>query len=247
MPFKRVHYPSTLNPNQPALDWVGGFDRKTISVVAIAAVLFLAADVLPQEQMMKVKGGHKLGESAEQFFAEGHEKETLDACASGKFRSIISKLSRLVLKQYCSQLTDARQQATSGKRTEYTGDGDPTEMRTDTFTFDKDRLVKVELVFAAPSAEANYRGQTFAQIFAGMKQAYGPPTSEHTEQKQDTYGVPYLAHRELWESPQAVILITERVPRQPENNGSTTLTAFTRAEYDRSMTSNVPRIANPLQ
>jgi hypothetical protein len=219
---------------------------KRISVVAITGVLFLAADVLPQEQM-KVKGGHELGESAEQFFAEGHEKEALDACPTGNFKSIINKLSRPALKQYCSQLTDARQQATSGKRTEYKGDGDPTEMRTDIFTFEKDRLVKVELLFAAPSAQVNYRGQTFAQIFAGMKQAYGPPTSEHTEQGQDTYGVPYLAHRELWESPQAVILITEQVAQQPENNGSTTLTAFTRAEYDRSMTSGVPRIANPLQ
>lgn len=243
MPFKRAHHLSALSPNQRALDWGGGFDRKTIFVVAIVAVLFLAADVLPQEQLMKVKGGHELGESAEQFFAEGHEKEALDACANGKFKSVVSKLTRTAFKQYCSQLTDARQQAISGKRTEYKGDGDPTELRTDNFTFDKDRLVKVELLFAAPSAEANYRGQTFAQIFAGMKQAYGPPTSEHTEQRQDTYGALYLTHRELWESPQAVILITEQVPRQPENDGSTTLTAFTRAEYDRSMTSGV----NPLQ
>lgn len=184
---------------------------------------------------MKVKGGHELGESAEQFFAEGHEKEALDACATGNFKSI-DKPSRRVLKQYCSQLIDARQQAISGKRTEYKGDGDSTDMRTDTFTFEQDRLVKVQLLFAAPSAEENYRGQTFAQIFAGMKQAYGPPTSEHTEQVQDAFGVPYLAHRELWESPQAVLLITEQVARWPEDHGSTALTAFTRAEYDRNMT-----------
>jgi hypothetical protein len=214
-------------------------------LVAVASLLFLAPDVVPQE-MMKVKGGHELGESAEQFFTEGHEKEGLDACATGNFKSI-DKPSRHVLKQYCSQLNDARQQATSGKRTEYKGDGDPSEMRTDTFTFDKDRLVKVELIFAIGGAEANYRGQSFAHIFAGMKQAYGPPTSEHTEQVHDTYGAPYLAHRELWESLQAVILITEQAARQPENNGSTTLTAFTRAEYERSMTSGPPRIANPLQ
>jgi hypothetical protein len=220
------------------------FVGNRVSLVAIAALL-LAADVLPQEQMMKVKGGHELGESADQFFAEGHEKAALEACATGNFKSI-DKPSRHILKQYCSQLTDARQQATSGKRTEYKGDGDPSEMRTDTFTFDEDRLVKVELIFAA-GTEANYRGQTFAHIFAGMKQAYGPPTSEQTEEVLDAYGVPYLAHRELWESPQAVILITEQVTRQLENNRSTTLTAFTRAEYDRSMTSGVPRVANPLQ
>ena len=212
---------------------------KRVSLVTVVVVLFLAADVLPQAQMMKVKGGHELGESAEQFFAEGHEKEALDACATGNFKSI-DKPSRHALKQYCTQLTDARQQATSGKRTEYKGDGDPSKMRTDTSTFDKDRLVKVELIFA--TAE----GQTFAQIFAGMKQAYGPPTSEHTEEVQDIYGVPYLTHREVWESPQAVIMITEQVARRLENNRSTTLTAFTRAEYDLNMT-GVPRIANPLQ
>ncbi|MGA8873380.1 MAG: hypothetical protein WB460_19700 [Candidatus Acidiferrales bacterium] len=217
-----------------------------ISVVAIAGVLFLATGVLPQEQMMKVKGGHELGESAEQFFAEGHEKEALDACATGNFKSI-DKPSRRILKQYCSQLTDARQQAISGKRTEYKGDGDSTDMRTDTFTFEQDRLIKVQLLFAAPSAEENYRGQTFAQIFAGMKQAYGPPTSEHTEQVQDAFGVPYLTHRELWESPQAVLLITEQVARWPEDHGSTALTAFTRAEYDRNMTSGVQRNPSPLR
>jgi hypothetical protein len=218
---------------------------KRISVVAIAGVLFLAGDALSQEQVLKVKGGHELGESAEQFFAEGHEKEALDACATVKSRRV-DKGSRRVLQQYCSQLTGIRQQAISGQRTEYQDDGDSTEMRTDTFTFDQDRLVKVELLFAAPSAGTNYRGETFAYIFAGMKQAYGPPTSEHTEQVQDTYGVPFLAHRELWESPQAVMLITEQAPRQPENNGSTRLTAFTRAEYDHTMKSGVPRIPNPI-
>lgn len=213
-----------------------------ISVVAMAGLLFLAAGVLSQDQMLKVKG-HELGESSEQFFTEGHEKQALDACATGDFKSI-DKPSRRVLKQYCSQLTDARQQAISGKRTEYKGDGDPDEIRTDTFTFDQGRLVKVRLLFAAPSAEENYRGQTFAQIFAEMKQAYGPPTSENTEQVQDGFGVSSLAHRELWKLPQAVILITEQAARWPEH-GSTTLTAFTEAEYDRSMASGIQR--NPLR
>lgn len=216
-----------------------------ISAVAIAGVLFLASSVLPQEQRLKVKD-HELGESAEQFFAEGHEKKALDACTTKNFKSI-EKTSRRVLKQYCSQLTDARQQAISGKRTEYKGDGDPTEMRTDTFTFDQDHLVKVQLLFATPSAEENYRGQTFAQIFAGMKQAYGPPTSEHAEEVQDAFGVSHLAHHELWELPQGVIVISEQVARWPEDNGSTALTAFTRAEYDHSMTSGGQRNPNPLR
>jgi hypothetical protein len=216
-----------------------------ISVIVIAGVLFLATGVLPQEQMLRVKG-HQLGESAELFFAEGHEKEALGACATGSFKSI-DKPSRRVLKQYCSQLTDARARATSGKRTEYKGDGDPTELRTDTFTFDQDHLVKVELVFATPTAEENYRGQTFAQIFAGMKQAYGPPKREDTRQVQDAFGVEYVAHRELWESPEAVILITEQIARRPGDSGSTVLSAFTRAEYDHTMTSGAQQTPNPLR
>ena len=71
-------------------------------------------------------------------------------------------------------------------------------MRTDTFTLEQDRLVKVQLLFAAPSAEENYRGQTFAQIFAGMKTGHGLPTSEHTEQVQNASACHILAHRELW-------------------------------------------------
>jgi hypothetical protein len=215
-----------------------------ISVVAVAAVLFLASVVLSQEQTLTIKG-HELGEPAEQFFSEGHEKEALGACATGNFKSI-DKPSRRVLKQYCLQLTGARQQAISGKRTEYKGDGDPTEMRTDTFTFDRDHLVKVALVFAVPSAEENYRGQTFAQIFAGVKQAYGPPTSEHTDQVHDAFGVPHMMHRELWDLPQAVIVITEQPERWPDH-GSTELTASTHAEYDRSVTSGVQQNPNPLQ
>jgi hypothetical protein len=128
----------------------------------------------------------------------------------------------------------------TGKRSEYKG-GDVSEMRTDTFTFDKDQLAKIELLFSAPSAEMNYRGQSFEQIFTGIKQAYGPPTSETTERVRDNLmGVQYLAHRELWEAPQAVILIKE----QPGPDGSTTLVAFTREEYDRTMAA---KAANPLQ
>ena len=75
-------------------------------------------------------------------------------------------------------------------------------MRTDTFTFDGGHLVKVELLYSAPSAEFNYRGHAFEEILAGARQAYGPPTTETTEPTQDIYGVPYVAHRELWVAPQ---------------------------------------------
>jgi hypothetical protein len=205
-------------------------------------VLSLPSGVFAQDQPMKVKGGHELGETAEQFFAEGHEKEVLSACMAGDFKSV-NKSSRRQLKQFCSEFGEERRQAMSGKRSEYKTGGDPSEMRADTFTFDGGCLVKVELVFSAPSAEFNYRGQRFEEIFAGVKQAYGPPTSENATPVKDTYGVGYVAHRETWVTPQAAILIDEK----PGAGGSTTLLAFTRAEYDRTMPGGSPKAANPLQ
>ena len=47
------------------------------------AVLSVASGVSSQELPMKVKGGHQLGETAEQFFAEGREKDVLSACMTG--------------------------------------------------------------------------------------------------------------------------------------------------------------------
>ncbi|MGD1211098.1 MAG: hypothetical protein ABR973_07060 [Candidatus Acidiferrales bacterium] len=216
--------------------------RKEIIGLLTLAVLSLANGVLAQELPMKVKGGHQLGETAEQFFAEGHEKEVLGACAAGDFKSV-NRSNKRDAKKYCGELTEARRQAMSGKRGEYQSGGDPSEMRTDTFTFDGGHLVRVALLFSAPSIESNYRGQSFDEIFAGIKQAYGPPTSETTKPVQDVYGVQYVAHRELWVAPHAAVLITE----QPGPGGSVTLVAFTRAEYDRTMAAGAPKPANPLE
>lgn len=216
--------------------------RKEMVGLLIFAMLSLSGDVLAQELPMKVKGGHQLGESAEQFFAEGHEKEALAACAKGDFKSVNSSGKR-VAKKYCSELANTRQLAISGKRGEYHSDGDLSELRTDTFTFDDGHLVKVELHYSSPSAESNYSGHSFKEIFAGVKQAYGPPTSENTKPMADFFGVQYLAHRELWVAPHAVILITE----QPGRAGSTTLVAFTRVEYDRMTAAGAPKPANPLE
>lgn len=211
-------------------------------IIGLITPLSLATGLLAQELMMKVKGGHQLGETAEQFFAEGYEKAALSACAAGDFKGV-NKSNKRELKKYCAELADKRQQAISGKRYDYKGSGDLSEMRIDTFTFADGRLVKVELLFSTPSAEVNYRGQSFEQIFAGIEQAYGPPTSETTQPVRNAYGVEYVAHREFWIAPQTAILITE----QPGEGGSTTLVAFTRAEYDRTMAAGVPKPANPLQ
>lgn len=205
-------------------------------------VLSIPSSVLPQEQPLKVKGGHELGETAEQFFAEGRERDVLSACAQGDFKSV-NKSSRRQLKQFCSEFAGERLQAMSGNRSEYKTGGDPSEMRADTFTFDGGRLVKVELVFSAPSAEFNYRGQRFEEILAGVKQTYGSPTSENTAPVKDAYGVEYVAHRETWVTPHTAILIAE----QPGPGGSTTVLAFTRSEYDNMIAAGTPKAPNPLR
>jgi hypothetical protein len=215
--------------------------KEIIGLLAFV-VLSIPSSVLSQEQPLKVKGGHELGETAEQFFAEGRERDVLSACAQGDFKSV-NKSSRRQLKQFCSEFGGERLQAMSGKRSEYKTGGDPSEMRADTFTFDGARLVKVELVFSAPSAEFNYRGQRFEEIFAGVKQTYGSPTSENTTPVKDAYGVEYVAHRETWVTPHAAILIVE----QPRPGGSTTVLAFTRSEYDSMIAAGTPKAANPLQ
>jgi hypothetical protein len=216
--------------------------RKESIGLFILAMLVLATGVLAQDMPMKVKGGHQLGETAEQFFAEGQEKEALGACATGNFKGL-DKSIRHEVKKDCDKLAETRQLAMGSKREDYQSGGDPSEMRTDTFTFDGGRLVKVELVYSIPSAAFNYRGHSFEDIFAGAKLAYGPPTSESTKPSHDPFGVPYHAHRELWVAPHAAILITE----QPGRGGSTTLVAFTRAEYDRTIAAGEPKTANPLE
>jgi hypothetical protein len=215
--------------------------KEMIGMLTLAALL-AASGVRAQELPMKVKGGHELGETAEQFFAEGHEKEVLSACASGDFKSL-KKTTKRLARQYCSDLTDTREQAAGGKRVEYKPAGDPTEYRTDTFTFDGGHLVKVELIYAAPSPEANYKGKSFADIFAGVKEAYGPATGESAEPTQSVYGQQYIAHREIWLAPHAAVVIIEK----PGEDGSTTLIACTRAEYDRALAPGAAKPANPIQ
>lgn len=219
--------------------------RTTFGVlVALSAFLLtcqISAQALPQDGPLKVKGGHVLGETAEQFFAEGYEKEAIAACKTGDFKSMALPNKR-ALKDYCRDLTDARQAALTGMRSEYTGGGDTAELRADTYTFDGGHLIKMVLVFTAPSAESNFRGQSFEKVFAGTKLAYGAPTKEAAEHVQDSYGVPYVAHHELWLTPQSAIVITEK----PGPGGSTTVSAFTRAEYDRA-TSDAAQNPNPLQ
>jgi hypothetical protein len=216
--------------------------KRQLTGVFVLALLMLARCVsAAQEEPMKVKGGHQLGETAEQFFAEGDEKQVLSACSARDFKKL-NKTVQHHARQYCDDIAETRKQAIDGMRKDYHS-GDLTEVRKDTFTFDGGHLVKVELVYSIPSAEFNYRGLSFAEIFGGVKQAYGPPTSESTKPVQDSYGVPYVTHREVWIAAHSAILITE----QPGSGGSTTLAAFTREEYEHSMAGGEPKPANPLQ
>src|SRR5579872_3928109 len=73
---------------------------KEIVVPLTFVVLLLPRGVFAQDQPMKVKGNHELGETVEQFFAEGQEKEVLTACMAGDFKSV-NKSSR---RQLCQTL-----------------------------------------------------------------------------------------------------------------------------------------------
>jgi hypothetical protein len=222
------------------MEWRGKeMKRELVGLFLIAG---LAGGARAQDLPMKVKGGHELGETAEQFFGEGSEKAALDACAAGNFKSL-KKATKRLAKEYCAELTATRDKATSGKYTEYKAAGDPAEFRTDTFTFEGGHLAKVELIYTAPTPEVNYKGKSFGDIFAGVKQAYGPPTSESAEPTQSVYGQQYVAHHEIWVAPNVAIVITEK----PGAEGTTTLVACTRAEYDRTMAPGAVKAANPLQ
>src|SRR5579863_4727767 len=157
--------------------------RQLVGSVALILPMLVGSS-FGQTLPMKVKGGHQLGETAEQFFGEGREKDLLSACAAKDFKSV-TEVDKRLAKQYCAELADARQKAVGGKRCVYQTAGDSTELRTDTFTFTDGHLVNVQLIYTAPSAEFNNRGQTFDQIFAGVKQAYGAATTEGTNQARN--------------------------------------------------------------
>lgn len=216
--------------------------KKQIIAVFALAVLSLPAGLLAQEEPLNVKGGHQLGETAEQFFSEGREKDAMTACSPNALKGLDRSTKRKA-KEICEDLTDKRQEAISGKHTELKPARDAKEQREDTFTFEGGHLVKVELIYTAPNVQNNSTGRTYGEIATTMKQSYGPVTTESNEQTQDAYGVQYVTHREMWLTSHSVILLTE----QPGQHATTTLVALTRAEYDRTMDGFKPKITNPLQ
>jgi hypothetical protein len=215
--------------------------RVGIAIPALLVAQFVAPRLAAQQQPIKVKGGHELGETAEQFFSEGREKDVLAACAAGNFKAV-GKSTRKESKLFCAMIMDIRHRATSGSHVDYESGGDPAEVREDTFTFDGGHLAKVQLQYGVPGPESNYRGLTFEQILAGVKQDYGPPSRESSDQVRNVYGVNFTTHTDLWLRPDAALLITQQIA----SPASTTLTAFTRAEYEQSLGPNA-RAPDPLK
>jgi hypothetical protein len=213
----------------------------TFLFTAVAtAGIFAASAASAQDVPMKVKGGHELGETSDQFFTEGHEKEIFGLCAANDFKGL-KKATKHLAKVYCDELSDTRKKAADGKRTEYKipGEDDDDALRRQTFTFDHARLVKVELDFMEPTAETNYKGKSYKDVFAGVKEAYGPPTSEKTETIQNAYSLQYELHKDWWVAPHAAVLVEEK----PAPEAAVVVTAYTREEYDRE----THKSTNPLE
>jgi hypothetical protein len=215
-------------------------------ILFFVGVLLCATSASPQEQPRELRGGgHLLGESAEQFFSEGFVGDVLRACQAKDWKTVSSKVghvSKSLAKDYCANEELARQQATAGTRLQHNGRGDEETMRTDTFTFEGGHLVKINMVYLASTANIEgYHPKYFPELFAGLQEAYGPPSKSSSETVQNAYGVKFEAHRALWLSNQNVIRIIE----QPGSEGRTEIIAETAAEYNRE--AQAPKVENPLQ
>ena len=214
--------------------------------IIFAVVLTLCASASPQEQPRELRGGgHLLGETAEQFFSEGFVGDVLRACQLKDWKTVsgeVGHVSKSMAKDYCAQEALARQQTMAGTRLQYTGRGDEETMRSDTFTFDSGHLVKINMVYLASTANVEgYHPKSFGELFAGLREAYGPPSNSSSEPVLNAYGVKFDAHRAEWSSNQNVITIIE----QPGADGRTEIIAETATEHDRA--AHAPKAENPLQ
>ena len=216
------------------------------TIISVIGCLMLCASVFPQDQPRELRGdGHLLGETAEQFFSEGFVGDMLRACQVSDWKSVSKKTghtSKTKAKDYCAKEKLAKQQATSGTRLEYNGRGDEEMMRADTFTFDSGHLVKIKMAYIAPVANLEgYHPKSYGELFAGLQEAYGPPSKSYTEPILNAYGVKYEAPRAVWMGNHEIISIVE----QPGENGQTKIIAETLAEYNRS--AQTPKTPNPLR
>lgn len=215
----------------------------------VIGCLMFCAQAAAQEQLRELRGGgHLLGESVGQFYSEGYVGDVLRACQAADWKTVsnLSKTadpsSKKKAKDICDLETLAKQQATSGARLKYKGSGDKETKRADEFTFDGGHLVKIDMIYRASTSDfEGYHPKSFAELFAGLTDAYGAPTKTYTESVLNTYGVKYDARRAEWMGSNNVIIITE----QPGGNGWTQIVAETLAEYNRA--ARTPNSVNPLQ
>lgn len=225
--------------------------RETMSnsVIRVIGYLMLCSSVLSQEQARDLKGdGHLLGETAAQFFSEGHVGDLDLACQEKNWKSVKQLFknpdyaSKTNAKDICAKEKLAKQQAISGTRLEYDGPGDDKAMRADTFTFDGGHLVKIDMVYAAPMAKVEgFHPKSFGELFAGLQEAYGPPSKSYSEPWLDPIGLKYDAHHAVWMRPQDVISINE----EPGADGRTGIVAETLSEHNRA--AHAPKSQNPLE
>lgn len=187
---------------------------------------------------------HVLGESAKQFFSEGHEGDALRACASGDFKSV-NQPNKKAGKEYCTKLSDSRQSLTVNGNGKYKADASGDSNKTITYIFLAGKFVAAEITFISPDPTNSYHGKSFDEIIAGLRGAYGPPASETTASLQGTYGAPYQARRELWLGDAYAIEAAEQ-PTQSGATGWTSVNVSTRELYDKLKANGGPKPANPL-
>jgi hypothetical protein len=218
------------------------------TITSVLGVLMLCSSGPQQERPRELKGGgHLLGETAEHFFSQGAVGRLLRACEAADWKAV-KQLAKAVdpdskpnARDICAKAVLAKKQATSGVRQEYVG-GDDQTMRRDTFTLEGGYLVKIDMVFNAPSTDVGgYHPKYFGELFKGLQEAYGEPSKSYSEPVFDVYGAKYDAHRAEWMGKQDVIAIIE----QPGRDGRTEIVVETLAERNRA--TNAPKTVNPLQ
>ncbi len=184
---------------------------------------------------------HLLGETADQFFSEAHEGAMLSACARGDFAKVDRSIKKAA-KESCAWLSSARQRMVSDETGKYVGEVNADPTKTTTFVFAAGKFVAAEILFMAPDLSNNYHGKSLAEISTGLKESYGPPTSETIVPYQNAYGVPYDRHQKLWLAESYAIQLDE----QPGSHGWTSVNLSTREWYDKQKAAAAKPPPNPL-
>ena len=184
---------------------------------------------------------HLLGETAERFFSEAHEGAMLSACARGDFAKVDRSIKKAA-RESCAWLSSVRQRMIGDETGKYAGQANAGNTKTTTYVFVAGKFVAAEVLFMAPDLSNNYHGKSLAEISNGLKESYGPPTSETVVPYQNAYGVPYERHQILWLAESYAIQLDE----QPGSHGWTSVNLSTREWYDKQKAAAAKPPPNPL-